>query len=89
MTFRPRHAYPVAQWDEPPMPAASFAIGRLTPYLLTDGSVEFFAASDSIPAGAIEATVADSGDGTDEIVSPAVTTGRRPTQNTNGEVFLS
>lgn len=86
MPLTPKPAYPVAQWDEPPITAAAFSIEPLTPYLLTDGSVEFLARTDSIPVGAIEASVVDAG-GFDEIVTPAVSTGRRTVERA-GAVFL-
>jgi hypothetical protein len=88
MPITPRPAYPVNIWEEPPLPAGAFSLGAFTAYLLTDGSVEFFAPSDTIPVGAIEATVRDSGDGTDEIVTPAVGTGRRVVEATSLLFFL-
>lgn len=87
MPITPRPAYPVAIWEEPPLAASSISAGLLTPYLLTDGSVEFFAPTDTIPVGAIEASVVDSGDDTDEIVTPAVPTRRRVVE-TGAGVFL-
>lgn len=87
MTFSPQLPYPVAQWPEPKLTAAAITLSPLTPYLLTDGSVEFYGATDTIPAGALVATVRDSGDGTDDIVSGGIA-GRSVITNTNGEVFF-
>lgn len=87
MPITPRPAYPVAIWEEPPLAAGSLGIDFLTPYLLTDGSVEFLASSDTVPVGAIEASVTDVS-GADEIVTPAVTTGRRIVERTGALFFL-
>lgn len=69
-------------WIEPRVPAVggTSALARLTPYLLTDGSVEFLATGDTVPSGAVVATVTDSGSGYDQIVS-GVTIGRRPVEH--------
>lgn len=77
MPTTPRPAYPVAIWEEPPLPAAAFSFGAMTPYLLTDGSIVFLTRADTVPVGAIEASMVDSGSGYDEFVTPAVLTGRR------------
>lgn len=68
---------PTHHWHEYPTKRDGLTVGLLTPYLLTDGSVEFLTSGDTIPGGAVIASVVDSGDGTDEIVSPAVPAGRR------------
>lgn len=77
MPATPRPAYPVSIWEEPPLPAATLSFGAMTPYLLTDGSIAFLAPADTVPVGAIEASMVDSGLDYDEFVTPAVTTGRR------------
>lgn len=79
---------PVAIWDEPSTSGAAIVIALLTPYLLTDGSVEFLTRTDTVPGGAVAASVVDSGLGYDQIVTPA-TTGRRATHNASGVLFLS
>lgn len=73
---------PVAQWPEPPSSSAAIALTLLTAYLLTDGSVEFLSRTDTVPVGAIEASVID-----DEIVTPVIPTGRRIVESVSS-VFL-
>lgn len=79
---------PVAQWPEPPSSSAAIALTLLTPYLLTDGSVEFLARGDAVPGGAVVATLRDSGDGTEEVVSGA-SAGRRVVQTGAGQLFFT
>jgi hypothetical protein len=83
MPITPRPAYPVAIWEEPPLSGAASPFGGLTPYLLTDGSVEFLAATDVVPVGAVEASVID-----DEIVVPVVPTGRRVVESSGTLFFI-
>jgi hypothetical protein len=77
----------VAQWPEPPGLRGATPLAVLTPYLLTDGSVEFLARTDVVPVGAIEASMVDDGSGAEEIVTPAVPTGRRVIESASGLFF--
>lgn len=90
MTFVPRPAYPVALWPQPPLPGAeALVVITLTPYLLTDGSVEYLGPADPVPAGALVATERDDGTDQEEVVEPAVAGGRVITMNGSGELFFN
>jgi hypothetical protein len=79
-------ASPVNHWHELPTNGPSVTLAALTPYLLTDGSVEFFAGGDAIPGGAVVASVVDGG-GWDEIVTPVSGSERRVIE-VSGHVIL-